>query len=195
VSVGSAEDELVEIICSNTLQHVIHTDADGTLECLFWSSSKQLELLASHGEVIMLDATYKVNNLRMPLYTLAVVDKDGHGQPVAHAVLAREDEAHVRLFLADVLQWEDKIAHATFVTDKDFAEINAVRSVCPQANVFLCRFHIMKAFTEEINRQAVNDGEVLLTVSYCVLQLHTDTHRHTDTLIYCSSRSCSGLPG
>lgn len=106
----------------------------GTLECLTWASNQQLELLSTHGEVLMLHATYMVNNTRMPLYTLAVVDKDGHRQPVAHAVLAREDEAHMRLFLADVAQWETKVKDATFVTDKDFAEINAVRNVCPGEN-------------------------------------------------------------
>jgi len=49
----------------------------------------------------------------MPLYTLAVVDKHGHGQPVAHAVMAREDEAHVRLF---IVQWETQVSASTFVT-------------------------------------------------------------------------------
>jgi len=113
----------------------------------------------------MLDATYKINNIRMPLFTLAVVDRDGHGQPVAHALLAREDEDHITKFLADVATWHPEISTATFITDKDFAEINAVKHQCPQANIFLCRFHVMKAFVEEINRLAVQDGETLLGVS------------------------------
>ena len=50
----------------------------------------------------------------MPLYTLVVVDKHGHGQPV----LARKDEGHIHLFLADVVQWETKTNSATFITDK-----------------------------------------------------------------------------
>jgi len=113
----------------------------------------------------MLDVTYKVNNIRMPLYSLAMVDKHGHDQPVAHAILTREDEAHVCLFIADVVQWEARAATATFITEKDFAEINAVRGVRPEANLFLCRFYIMKSFTEEINKQGVTQGERLLTVS------------------------------
>ena len=156
---------MLDVIRSNNLQHALHTDADGVLACLSWASPQQLQLLATHSEVLMLDATYKVNNIRMPLYTLAVVDKHGHGQPVAHAVLAREDELHVRMFVSDVVQWDARAAGATFITDKDFAEINAVRSVCPDANIFLCRFHIMKSFTEEINKEGVQDGEILLTVS------------------------------
>jgi len=34
----------------------------------------------------MLDTTYKVNNIRLPSYTLAVVDKNGQGQPVAYGL-------------------------------------------------------------------------------------------------------------
>ena len=117
----------------------------------------------------------------MPLYTLAVVDKHGHGQPVAHAVMAREDEAHVRLFIEDIVQWETQVSASTFVTDKDFAEINAVRHVCPDASVFLCRFHIMKAFTEEINREGLDNGESLL--QSCRRLLYAGSHgKYSDTL-------------
>ena len=98
----------------------------------------------------------------MPLFTLAIVDKHGHGQPVAHALLAREDEEHISLFLTDVLTWEQCILGATFITDKDFAEINAVRRVCPDAHLCLCGFHVMKAFVEEINKESVSNGEELL---------------------------------
>ena len=150
---------------NHQLRHVLHADAEGNLACLTWSSSQQLVLLESHGEVLMLDATYKVNNIRLPLFTLAVVDKNGHGQPVAHALLAREDEAHIQLFLRDVLAWNNRVENAVFCTDKDLAEINAVISVCPSAHLLLCRFHIMKAFTEELNKHPCSDGDAVLDVS------------------------------
>ena len=100
----------------------------------------------------MLDGTYKVNKLRMPLYTLAVIDSEGHGQPVAQALSAYEDQEHIELFLKDVLDWNNLISSSTFITDKDFAEINAVKSVLPAANLFLCHFHVMKAFTDEMKK-------------------------------------------
>ena len=33
-------------------------------------------------EVILVDATYKVNNLRMPLYLMMCIDANGHGEIV-----------------------------------------------------------------------------------------------------------------
>jgi len=114
----------------------------------------------------MLDGTYKVNRLRMPLYALAVVDSEGHGQPVAHALLAHENQEHIDLFLHDVAAWNPDIFSSVFVTDKDFAEINAISSVVPNAQIFQCHFYIMKAFTDEMKRQAVSDADTLLTVWY-----------------------------
>ena len=71
------------------------------------------------------------------------------------------------MFLADVVRWHPSVANATFITDKDLAEINAIRNICQDANLFLCRFHVMKAFTEEINKLHLTNGETLLQVSFC----------------------------
>ena len=112
----------------------------------------------------MLDGTYKVNNLRIPLYTVAIVDAEGHGQPVAHAFLANEDQQHIELFLGDVVNWCPSVSDSVVITDKDFAEINAVTAVMPSAQLFLCHFHVMKSFTDEIKRLHIEEGTVLLTV-------------------------------
>lgn len=164
---GTPEQELLDVIKRHSLHHSIHTDNNNNMQSISWASSEQLALLASFGEVLMMDATYKVNHFKMPLFTLAVVDANGHGQPVAHALVTREDEDHLKLFMEDVLKWEPKIHQATFITDKDLAEINAIKATCSEAKIFLCRFHIMKAFTEEIKRQRVDDPEALLMV--CLL--------------------------
>jgi len=161
----------MHIIQTHNLNHVAHTDPNNNLACLTWASRQQLDLLATHGEVVMLDATYKVNNIRMPLFSMAVVDRDGHGQPVAHALLAREDEEHIKMFIGDVTQWQPQIATSTFITDKDFAEINAVKNMFPDVKVFLCHFHVMKAFVEEINKQSPPEGETLLGVGITVSML------------------------
>jgi len=162
---GDQVDELIQVLGQHELQHVIHVDADDVLQCLLWRSKTQAKLLASFGELIMLDGTYKVNKMQMPLYTIAVVDRDGLGQPVAHAILAREDQTHIGMFLEDVMNWHPECATSTFVTDKDFAEINAIKSVLPSAKIFLCRFHIMKAVVEELKHHAVVDRDSVLSVS------------------------------
>jgi len=167
---GTAEAELVIILQSHNLTHMLHADTDGHLLCISWTSPNQLSLLNSFPEVIMIDGTYKVNQLRMPLYTLAIVDSEGHGQPVAHALLASEDQQHIELFLRDVQQWSNAMEVATFICDKDFAEINAISTVLPQAKIFLCHFHIIKSFTDETKRLSVQDATSLLTLSQKLLR-------------------------
>jgi len=112
-----------------------------------------------------MDATYKVNNLRMPLFTLAIVDKCGVvGQPVAHALLSCKDQAHIELFLKNVLSGAPSLASLTFVTVKDLTEVNAIHLVSPDANFFLCQFHTMKAFAEELKRHTVSEHDQLIMV-------------------------------
>lgn len=125
-------------------------------------------MLAAYSEIIMHDATYKVNNLRTPLFSLAIVDQEVHGQPMAHT-LARENEEHISLFLEHVVKREPRVKFATFIMDKDVAEIIAVKRVCSNASVFLCRLHIMKTFTEEPKRQPKDNSETLLAVCYLML--------------------------
>jgi len=161
---GTTEAELIDVIQRNKLQHNLHRNNDGHLLCISWTSSSQLSLLNSFPEVIMIDGTYKVNQLRMPLYTLAIVDSEGHCQPVAHALLAHEDQQHIELFLRDVLHWTIAVESATFVCDKDFAEINAISGVLPDAKIFLCHFHVMKAFTDRMKRLCIIDATSLLTL-------------------------------
>jgi len=62
-----------------------------------------------------MDGTFCIDKFRMPLYTLAVVDSEGHGQPVAHArelVLGFRFDQFIVIVLASgetengkILQW------------------------------------------------------------------------------------------
>ena len=53
------------------------------------TAATHLQIMRRYPKVLMRDATYKISNLRMPLYSLAVVDNEGHGQPVVHALMAQ----------------------------------------------------------------------------------------------------------
>lgn len=48
---GSSEDELLDVIRANNLQHTVHTDEAGTLECLTSASPQQLHLLRRSSDV------------------------------------------------------------------------------------------------------------------------------------------------
>jgi len=158
---GTPQEEIDSILAKPHITYTIDQDDSNTLQCVSFCTEQQKELAASYGDVILLDGTYRINKLRMPLYTAAVVDSESHGQPVAHALVAREDTAHIALFLQHIKEWFGNMESGTFIVDKDFAEINAIKQIFPNATIYLCRFHVLKAFMEEMKRQAcTNDKSV-----------------------------------
>jgi len=97
----------------------IMKDSDNVLQCVAFCTDQQKGLASRYGSVILLDGTYRINKLRMLLYTLAVVDSKGHGQPIAHALVAREDSQHISDFLKTAKAWFPSIVDAIFIVDKD----------------------------------------------------------------------------
>ena len=62
---------------------VFHERGSNDVNLIYIQLPEQIALYQKYGEVILLDATYKVNKLAMSLFTLFVTDNFGVGQPVA----------------------------------------------------------------------------------------------------------------
>lgn len=61
----------------------IFSDEDDTFTVLLFQDSVMKSSFASYPEVLMIDATYKLNELRMPLYLMIVLDSNGQSEIVA----------------------------------------------------------------------------------------------------------------
>jgi len=134
---GTPVEEIDAILQKPGITYCVDKDDTDTLQCLTFCTDKQQQLATDYGNVILLDGTYRINKLRMPLYTLAVVDSESHGQPIAHALLAREDTAHISLFLEHVKQWNTNMDSAIFTVDKDFAKFRLYARLFP-LQVYIC---------------------------------------------------------
>ena len=161
---GTPLQEIQSELQKPGIKHVITKDDNDVLQCVAFCTEHQQQLAAKYGGVVLLDGTYRINKFRMPLYTLAVVDSEGHGQPIAHALVAREDVAHITMFLDSAREWFPSVECAIFIVDKDYAEINAINAVFPDASIHLCRFHVLKAFLEEMKRQSLQRDHTLYKV-------------------------------
>jgi len=93
---------------------------------------------------------------------------DSEGQPIAHALVAREDSQHISDFLQTAKAWFPSIVDAIFIVDKDHAEIRAISEVFPDSRIHLCRFHIIRAFMEEMKQQNLNNDRDLYQVIFCI---------------------------
>jgi len=125
----------------------------------------------------------------MPLYTLAIVDRHGGGQPVVQAVLYREDQSHIVTFLESVLKLcqnstDIDVTSSVFLVDKDSAEIGALNAVFPGQSVLLCRFHVVRAMTEEIKKLSLTNMDKELLVSVSDLTLAVQSYHFIDSIFF-----------
>ena len=67
---------------SGSVVEVFH-DAEGTFTGIFFQDVQMRQMYASFPEVIMADATYKLTDLRMPLFLMIGIDGNGHSQVIA----------------------------------------------------------------------------------------------------------------
>ena len=63
-----------------------------TFSGLFFQDSLMKSNFACYPEVILVDATYKLNELRMPVYLMLVIDGNGQSEIVMLFITALETE-------------------------------------------------------------------------------------------------------
>ena len=78
------------------LESILNTDTsscggivvneEDTLEVLFYQSGHMKQLFQKFPEILLVDATYNVNGVGMPLYCLMIEDGFGHGRVVQYAL-------------------------------------------------------------------------------------------------------------
>ncbi|KAL3889975.1 hypothetical protein ACJMK2_002287 [Sinanodonta woodiana] len=121
-------------------------------------------------EVLMVDGTYRVNKLRMPLYLLIVEDGYGQGRIVGFSLVANEKRETLKNLIGEFGQIHNLEKVKTVVVDKDQNEIAAVQKFMPEISIQLCKFHIMQAFARKLKKCAVTQ-EVQGTITQLVRQM------------------------
>ena len=102
-------------------------------------------------EILLIDVTYNVNGVGMPLYCPMVEDGFGHGRAVHYAATTEEDTEHlqkiVQSFKDENSAWSD--IHAIMV-DKDFTEWKVLKEEFPDAKLLFCQWFVMKAMFKKL---------------------------------------------
>ena len=135
---------------------------ESQLKGIFFQDEEMKKAFEQYPEVILVDATYKINDLRMPLYLILSIDGNGQSEIVAIFLLTDEDEtvltSVVELFKTHNKRWQDI---SVVLTDKDMVERNVFRKTMPNAELQLCLFHVLRSFRREITTEklGVTQGE------------------------------------
>ena len=151
----------------------VFTDEGDTLTGIYYQDYQMKQDFAKFPDVILMDATYKVNNFLMPLYLMLVVDGNGESQVVMTCLTVLEtSEAITRMvncFKRHNPAWEkvrfamvncfkrhnpawEKVRFA--MTDKDMVERTVLRTEMPQVKLGLCLFHTLRTFKRKVTLQS-----------------------------------------
>jgi len=135
----------------------ITTDDNGVVRSILFHDGPMRAFFAAYPELVLLDATYKLTNVRMPVYVLLCIGANGESEVVGIFLTTHEDSATLQelfgQFKAKNPRWTDI---RTVMTDKDMAERDAVRQQLPDVSLLLCLFHVLRAMGREVTTSKMN---------------------------------------
>ena len=105
-------------------------------------------------EIIFIDATYKLNELRMPLYIMLGEDSNGQSEIFATFIVANEERSTiskmVKIFKQNNPNWKKTV---TIMSDKDFTERQVLAEEFPHSQLQICLFHVLRSMRREITAE------------------------------------------
>lgn len=119
------------------------TDDIGHVNFLFFAHDEAIDLAQENPDVILIDATYRMNRYNMPLLHFMAVTAVGRTTSIALCFLPAENETTYRKAIQafkDLVMGEIKIE--VFLTDDEAALKTALSVIFPGVPQLLCLWHI-----------------------------------------------------
>ena len=149
------------------------------LQAIFFQTQEMKVTFRSYPELLFIDATYKLNDLRMPLYVILAVDGNGESEIVCLWIVQCEDKETITSLLVEFKKHNDEWSLIKCImSDKDMTERNIIKEQFPQANLLICLFHTLRTFRREITceKLGISQGERVL----CLELLSKMAYAHSE---------------
>lgn len=118
---------------------------------LFFQDQSMKMNFENFPEILFIDATYKVNELRIPAYIFLVEDSLGQSEVVGVALLVNETKESlawlIKTFAEKNPSSKDKLR--VVMADKDINERNRIAELLG-VPILICLFHALKSFKREL---------------------------------------------
>ena len=120
------------------------TDTDGVFSGLMFQDNLMKSIFSSYPEVLI-DATYKLTDLRMPVYLMMCIEEKGEGEIVLVLLKAVEtQEESIAKMVQAFKKFNPCWTHMNVViSDKDFNEQAVFRKEFPGAALHISLFHTL----------------------------------------------------
>lgn len=125
--------------------------SDNQFQGLLISTASMRKTMAAYPEFLGIDATYKLLDLKTPVYVIHNEDSNGSTEVVCIAILVTEDACSLMWLLEKFQQLNPSWVHTRCImADKDLLERDLLKKCFPEAHVLICVFHTLKTFRCEI---------------------------------------------
>ena len=143
-----------KLYIGSTVEFFTHEDV---LTGLLFQDHLMKSIYSAFPEVLLVDATYKLTDMRMPVYIMIAIDGNGQGEIVRICLTALENEcaitAMVQTFKRNNPSW-NKIK--VVMNDKDFTESVVFWKELAQAALHICIFHTMCSLSREVTTEKLS---------------------------------------
>lgn len=139
------------IFFSGATIRVLH-NSNHTLLAVYYQDDPMKEVFKAYPEIVIVDAQYKLSNVRMPVFLQLVVDGNGESHIVSVFVVVNEEKNAIQLLL-DIFKEENPGWQEirTVLIEKNFSErIIYIRSF-PGVQMHLSLFHVFRAMRRDMS--------------------------------------------
>ncbi|CAB3995110.1 zinc finger SWIM domain-containing 1-like [Paramuricea clavata] len=126
-------------------------DEENNLLGIYYQDKPMKIAYDSFPEMLFIDATYKLNELKMPLYIMLGEDGNGESEIFCTFIVSNEEkptiQKMVQIFKNHNPTWTET---KTVMTDKDFVERQVFKEEFPNVHLSICLFHSQRSFRREV---------------------------------------------
>lgn len=135
----------------------IFTDDKNQLEGIYFQDNCMKQNFNLYPELILVDATYRLNDRRMPLFVVLNVDGNGESQIAALFIIKSENYSVImKMFNTFKKENEEYERIDVILSDKNFPDRKAYADSFPKAKLSLCIFHVIQNFNREITTRKMD---------------------------------------
>ena len=139
----------------------IKNEENQDLYAIYYQNPQMKEFYRRYSNMLFVDSTYNLNDVKYPALVLVVQDEDGQSYPVCVIILAYErkslfDECF-GMFVEENKEYADKTE--AIMIDKDLKEDDMLSKHFPKAQILYCVWHVIKTFKKNF---AKNSSELSL---------------------------------
>lgn len=124
------------------------------LHGIFFQDEEMMQAFAAYPELVCIDATYKLLELRFPLYIMLIEDGNGQSEIAAAFLLLEETKASLskvaNIFKEKNPSWKSV---RVLMADKDITERDVLAASFPSADILICLYHTLRSFRREITME------------------------------------------